>query len=128
MQTTVSREQTKNYNFGPKPAQQQNAMQQSVSQPANPQGYSPQAVRPLKSFRTGALSVSIWENEILGEDGQPRSYKTVSFERRYKDPKSGEWKSSNSLRVNDLPKATLILQKAYEYLILTETETHDEAY
>lgn len=125
MQTTVSREQTKNYSFGPKPAQHQSATQQASPQSS---GYSPQAVRPLKSFRTGALSVSIWENESLGEDGQPRSYKTVSFERRYKDPKSGEWKSSNSLRINDLPKASLILQKAYEYLILTETENHDDAY
>jgi hypothetical protein len=80
---------------------------------------------PLKSYRIGAMSVSIWENEGLGNDGQVSAYKTVSFERRYKD-KSGEWKSSNSLRVNDLPKATLLLSKAYEYLLLT-ADDNDEA-
>jgi len=67
--------------------------------------------------------VSIWENEGLSQEGVPTSYKSVSFDRRYKD-KTGEWKSTNSLRANDLPKAVLILQKAYEYLVLTET--HDE--
>lgn len=80
---------------------------------------------PVKSLRSGALSVAIWENENLGPDGQPRTYHTVSFERRYKDPKSGEWKSSNQLRVNDLPKAALILGKAYEYLVLTGSEEEE---
>jgi hypothetical protein len=80
---------------------------------------------PVKSFRSGALQVAIWENENIGEDGQPRSYKTVSFERRYKDPKSGEWKSSNQLRINDLPKAALILSKAYEYMVLTGAEDEE---
>ena len=76
---------------------------------------------PLKSFRSGAIQVAIWENDGTSRDGQPETYKTVSFERRYKD-KAGEWKSTNQLRVNDLPKATLILQKAYEYLVLTESQ------
>lgn len=79
--------------------------------------------RPVKSFRSGAIGVSIWENETISPEGVPTSYKTVSFDRRYKD-KNGEWKSTNSLRANDLPKAVLILQKAYEYLVLTES--HDE--
>ncbi len=77
---------------------------------------------PIKSFKSGSIQVSIWENETLGQDGLPKTYKTVSFDRRYKD-KSGVWKSTNSLRLNDLPRATLILQKAYEYLILVE---HDD--
>ena len=81
---------------------------------------------PSKSFRSGAMQVTIWENENLTPEGQVQSYKTVSFDRRYKD-KSGEWKSSNSLRVNDLPKASLLLGKAYEYLVLTGEES-DELY
>ena len=45
-------------------------------------------------------------------------FKTVSFDRRYMDKQSGQWKSTNTLRVGDLPKAAMVLQKAYEYLIL----------
>lgn len=79
---------------------------------------------PLKSFRSGAIQVAIWENEGQGRDGQPNTYQTVSFERRYKD-KNGQWQSTNHLRVNDLPKASLILQKAYEYLVLAGSEEEE---
>jgi hypothetical protein len=137
MQTYQSREQTKekSFDFGPKASVQATpvyAQQQQTTQPqrdaqsrekAQETSYAPQAVMPVKSFRSGAICVSIWENESLSDEGQVKSYKTVSFDRRYKD-KNGVWKSSSSLRANDLPKAVLILQKAYEYLVLTET--HDE--
>ena len=43
----------------------------------------------------------------------------MNLQRRYAD-KDGVWKSTDSLRVNDLPKAVLVLQKAYEYLVLRE--------
>ena len=37
--------------------------------------------------------------------------------------KNDEWQHTNSLRVNDLPKAALVLNKAYEYLVLRDTDT-----
>jgi hypothetical protein len=52
-------------------------------------------------------------------DGRTVEYKTVSFERNYLD-RNDTWRTTNSLRINDLPKAALILQKAYEYLALSE--------
>ena len=73
---------------------------------------------PVKSFRSGAINVAIWENTNTVKDGQQATFYTISLERRYKD-KDGNWKSTSSLRVNDLPRANLILQKAYEYLVLT---------
>jgi hypothetical protein len=133
MQTTVNREQTRPKTFDFSKANTPQAQPHTQQQPAPPEttqrqdSYAPQATMPIKSFRSGAICVSIWENETLGDDGLPRSYKTVSFDRRYKD-KTGTWKSTNSLRANDLPRAVLILQKAYEYLVLTESESHDETY
>lgn len=79
---------------------------------------------PVKSFRSGAINVAIWENEAAGQDGRMGTFQTVSFERRYKD-KDGSWKSSNSLRINDLPKAAMLLSKAYEYLVLTGAEEEE---
>ncbi|RME78356.1 hypothetical protein D6774_01450 [Candidatus Woesearchaeota archaeon] len=79
--------------------------------------------QPEKKFRAGALSATIWNNKTQ-RDGKEETYRTVSFERNYKD-KDGTWKTTNSLRVNDLPKAVLILNKAYEYLVLTELENED---
>ena len=71
---------------------------------------------PLKKFRAGPICATVWNNHGKEGDGE---YKTVSFERSYKD-KDGAWKTTSSLRVNDLPKASLVLQKAYEFLALGE--------
>ncbi len=74
---------------------------------------------PEKKFSTGGLTATIWENQGKSKTGEEVSYKTVSFQRRYMD-KNGEWQSTSTLRTNDLPKASLVLQKAYEYLVMKE--------
>lgn len=73
---------------------------------------------PEKKFRAGAISATVWKNQTE-RDGKVVEYKTVSFERNYQD-KQGEWNTTNSLRVNDLPRASLVLQKAYEYIALKD--------
>ena len=75
--------------------------------------------KPEKTIRAGAIAVSIWNNTAQSKEGIVTQYNSISFERRYKDQK-GEWKSTNSLRVNDLPKAQAALQRAFEYLIFKE--------
>ena len=52
-------------------------------------------------------------------------FRTVSLDRAYKD-KNGGWKHAGSLRLNDLPKAALVLNKAYEYLNFAEQNSHAE--
>ncbi len=81
---------------------------------------------PEKKLRAGAVSVTIWLNQGVGKDGQATNYRTVSLERNYMD-KSGAWQSTNSFRVNDLPKAAIALQRAYEHLVLTEQKLFTES-
>ncbi len=76
---------------------------------------------PEKRFSTGALVATVWENQGKSKEGEDVAYKTVSLQRRYKDP-NGQWQSSTTLRINDLPKASLVLQKAYEYLVFKEPQ------
>ena len=76
---------------------------------------------PEKKFSTGGLIATVWENQGKNKGGLDVSYKTVSFQRRYMD-KDGEWQSTNTLRINDLPKASLVLQKAFEYLVMKEMQ------
>ncbi len=76
---------------------------------------------PEKKFRAGAISVTVWKNKGQSSSGEDVEYSTISIDRNYKD-KNGEWKSTNSLKLNDLPKASVALQKAYEYLVLKEQE------
>jgi len=76
---------------------------------------------PEKKFRAGAISATVWQNEGQNKNGEKVEYKTISLERSYTD-KEGKWQNTNSLRIADLPKANVVLQKAYEYLVLNEQE------
>ena len=71
---------------------------------------------PKAKFNAGAVQVAVWENE--GKEGT--LFETVTIDKRYKV--GDEWKSTNSFKVNELPKAILALQKAYEHLALKHEE------
>ena len=73
--------------------------------------------QPEKRFKCGACEVSIFENAITTKDGKKVRIKKASFQKRYKNPE-GEWKSTNSLDADDIPKAKLVLNEAYKYLTL----------
>ncbi len=73
--------------------------------------------KPEKKFQAGGIEASIFENEAQ-QNGKPIKIKKVAFQKRYKSS-DGSWKSTGSLDVNDLPKAILVLSKAYEYLALS---------
>jgi len=76
--------------------------------------------KPEKKFSTGAIVATVWKNNGTSKrDGSQVEFRTIQLDRHYKD-KDGTWKSTSSLRVNDLPKAALVLNKAYEYLVLRE--------
>ena len=74
---------------------------------------------PHKKFKAGAVTATVWVNEGKGSEGQHTQYRTISLERNYMD-KSGNWQTTSSFRLNDLPKAQVVLQKAYESMVLGE--------
>ena len=80
---------------------------------------------PEKSFKSSGISVSIWQNPVVNKNGQPGVYQTVSLDKRYMD-KNGVWQSSGSFRINDLPKVTLLLNKAFEYIVLKQSQYQAE--
>jgi len=80
---------------------------------------------PEKKFRAGTISATVWQNKGQTKEGEATEYRTISIERNYKD-KNDKWQSTNSLRVNDLPRATVVLQKAYEFLVFKEQELFKE--
>lgn len=71
--------------------------------------------QPLKKFRYGAVSTTIWKNEATTKEGKTFTNYSVVTERNYKDAK-GEWQKTSSMRQNDLPKAILGQQKAFEFI------------
>lgn len=70
--------------------------------------------KPAKKLCVGGVQVAVWQNT-----GKNNDFYTVTITRRFKD-NSDEWQSSNSLKVNDIPKAILALQEAYRELALKE--------
>ena len=71
--------------------------------------------KPETVFKVGAVRASVFRNTIV-KSGQSILLPKVVIEVRYKD-KIGQWQGTNSLSINDLPKAVLALQKAFEYLM-----------
>ena len=71
--------------------------------------------KPETVFKVGVVRASVFRN-IIEKNGRSIPLPKVVVEVRYKD-KTGQWKGTNSLSLNDLPKAILALQKAFEYLM-----------
>ena len=82
--------------------------------------------RPERKFKAGPLVATLWKNSAVRPSGEKGEFYTVSLDRSYKD-KAGKWAKTSSLRVNDLPKAVLVLQKAYEYITFKDLGLASEA-
>ena len=71
--------------------------------------------KPEIVFKMGAVRASVFQN-IIQYQGKAVPLPKVILEVRYRD-KAGNWQGTNSLSINELPKAISALQKAYEYLL-----------
>ena len=77
--------------------------------------------KPAEKFRAGAVAAALWKNALTLKNGNQIDTFSVSLDRRYMDS-DGNWKSSTSLRLNDIPKAILVLQKAYEFMLSKDAD------
>jgi hypothetical protein len=79
------------------------------------------STRPEKEFRVGAVRAAIWSNPRRTAGGQSFDSHRIQLERTYKDSQ-GNFKTTQSLEANDIPKAIVALQKSYEYLLFRAVE------
>lgn len=80
--------------------------------------------KPEKVFKVGPVRASVFRNPVT-QNGTSFLLPKVVIEVRYKN-RSGEWKGTNSLSLNDLPKAVIALQSAYEYLLDNKQPPEEE--
>ena len=80
--------------------------------------------KPETVFKVGAVRAVIFRNTIQ-KNGQEIQLPKVVLEVRYKD-KAGKWQGTNSLSINDIPKAILALQKAFAYLTERKSPSQSE--
>lgn len=67
--------------------------------------------QPVTRFSSGRIQVSIWENE-----GTKGKYHSVRINKRYQDPKSGEWRDSGSFFPSELAALQDLLRQALDYV------------
>ncbi len=76
---------------------------------------------PEKEYRAGTICAAVWRKEVTHQGRKWVEY-SVRIQKRYKDERSGEWKTTTYFRPDDLPKLMLVTSKAYEHVALKELE------
>ena len=76
--------------------------------------------QPEIRFRAGECSASIFAHDIQ-KDGKSFNVKRAVFQKRYKNA-DGEWRTTQGLNMNDIPRAIVVLQNAYEYMLAQRGE------
>jgi len=78
-------------------------------------------MHPEHVLRFGAISASVFLNEIDAGETK-KTVRNVKLQRRYRNS-DGQWKSSSSLALTDLPVAIAVLQRAMDYVASKEAES-----
>ena len=80
---------------------------------------------PVKKFKCGPVVAAVWEKEITITDRMDGKKKTialqsVSFQRRYRDRKTGEWKNSTSYPTDNLADLIMLAHRCAEWIKLKD--------
>jgi hypothetical protein len=78
--------------------------------------------QPVAEFRAGTIVAAIWESSTV-INGKTVPQHSVRIQKRYRDERSGEWKSTTYFRPDDLPKLVLVASKVYEHVTLRIVDT-----
>lgn len=78
--------------------------------------------KPEQTYAAGGVRLAIWKNTGKTRTGEDTDFFSINLERRYLDSK-GQWQSTTALGLNDIPKAQLLLHKAYEFIALKPSNT-----
>ncbi len=76
---------------------------------------------PMKEFRAGPIVAAIW-TESPPSNGRAAPSYSVRIQKRYRDDRDGQWKTTSYLRPDELPMLALLVSRAYEFLTLRQTE------
>ena len=80
-----------------------------------------EAEHPVKEFRAGTVAAAIWTKHAP-LDGRSVAQHSIRVQKRYRDEKSGQWKTTTYFRPDELPKLALVVSRAYEFLMLREMD------
>ena len=70
---------------------------------------------PEKRYEVGSICAAIYVTESMA-GGERKTFRSVRLQRTFRD-REGKMQVSSWLNQNDVPKAIMALQKAYEHLV-----------
>lgn len=76
--------------------------------------------KPVKDFRAAGIQASIWRDDSR-KDGRTVTKFSVRIRKRFRKD-SGSYENTDYFFPDDLPKLTLVAQKAFEYIALSESK------
>ena len=71
-------------------------------------------VPPVVSVQCGAIQASAWINTKVVSSVQA-DFPSVKISKSYTDKNTGEWKTTYSFSIEDLPKVALVATEIYRY-------------
>jgi hypothetical protein len=83
--------------------------------------------KPVKQFRSGALSVGVWARQHNDE-----TFYNATPQRAYLDKKDtsggdeGTWKYTDSFSRDDLPIVAALLNQAFSFIVAQEQKAYDQ--
>jgi hypothetical protein len=81
--------------------------------------------KPIKDFRAGNIQAGIWRNEVQ-KDGQTFVRYSVRIQKQFRKD-DGSYEDTSYFFPDELPKLLLLAQRAYEYIVLTESKDVSES-
>lgn len=80
---------------------------------------------PVKTFRCGAIEAAIWLFPQV-RDGAVVDIASVTITKSYKDKETDEWKTTDFLYPDDLPKLVTVATEAYRHLRLKSLDPGEQ--
>ena len=80
--------------------------------------------KPIKTFRLRGVSAAIFANPVKANGGEFTMHK-VTLQRTYKEGET--FKHVNNFGRDELPVARLLLERAYEFILETESAARSNA-
>lgn len=74
-------------------------------------------VRPVKKVKSGSVTATVWKNEIV-VNGDVKDVFSIDVTRVYKS--GDEWKTTTTMRSQDLPRVKMLLDVVYAFIEVKE--------
>lgn len=85
-----------------------------------------QTQTPSHELRAGPIHGAVWPKEVT-HNGRKWVEHAIRIQKRYKDERTGEWKTTTYFRPEDMPKLALVATKMYEFVTLKEMRGDDDS-